>query len=81
MTDQAQPTYIDVYGSADQFLLRTTMPVLSAMLNLHKSAVRRVEDDMAQPGGISQIHFNGKPNCLGQSHIMVQLAIGPRANY
>lgn len=87
MTDQRtelNPTnerYLDVYGSSDQFLLRTTMPVLIAMFNLHRDAVRRVEHELTAPGGVSQIHFNGKPNCLNQRHIMIQDAVGPRANY
>lgn len=73
--------YLDVYGASDQFLLRTTMPVLIAMFSLHKDAVRRVERELKAPGGVSEIHFNGRANCLGQSHIMIQDAVGPRANY
>lgn len=81
MTDSTNERYLDVYDASANFLLRTTMPVLRVMFNLHKNAVRRVEHELKAPGGVSQIHFNGRGNCLGQSQIMVQDAVGPRANY
>lgn len=74
-------TYIDVYASDDTFLMRTTMPVLRVVFNLHGDAVARAEREIHEPGGVSQLHFNNRQNCLGQSRIMVQLAIGPRSNY
>lgn len=75
------PEYLDLYNGNDEFLMRTTLPVLQTMFRLHDSAVARVTSEIHEPGGISQLHFNGKPNCLNVERVMVQLAVGPRGNY
>lgn len=80
-TQQTQPEYLDVYNGDDEFLMRTTLPVLQTLLRLHDSACARIESEVREPGGMSQIHFNGKPNALQVERVMVQLAVGPRANY
>jgi hypothetical protein len=82
MTDTRRADlYLDVYGADDTFIMRTTMPVLRKVFAMHAEAVARVQTEIAQPGGVSQVHFNSRGPILGHKFITVQLAIGPRANY
>lgn len=72
--------YLDVYGADDQFLMRTTMPILRQVFEMQPEAVARCRREIHEPGGVCQLHMS-RHAILGQTRIMVQLAIGPRANH
>lgn len=65
----------DVFDDKDRFLMRTSLPVIAVVWILHREAVQRIETETNGPGGICQVHANGKLR-LGGDRVIVQKAVG-----
>lgn len=76
-------TYFDVYdGGSNTFLLRAQLPVLTKIFNFHPGATDRLISECEKPGGVCEMHMNRQRNPVGSgTFVVIQVAIGPRANY
>lgn len=61
MSAKLYNVYTNNEGEDKPSLIMTApMATLIQVFDLHKDAVRRIEYEMGQPGGISVMHFNGR---------------------
>lgn len=64
----------DVFADNDKFLMRCSLDIIRTIWDLHPTAVKRIDAETKEPGGVCKLHHNGRPR-LGGQFVMVQRAV------